>query len=280
MEKMTSEKCLQQFILEYQGRLDVNTLALYQRAVTQMLAYCNQSFYTITVQDIRSWMLQLEKEKLKPSTISTKLFGLRLFFDYCVDEELISSNPLQSIQFPKIEEKLPRYLRKEQLLELRQLVRENQMERAIVELLYTSGVRISEFTAIQQGDIDWEERTIHIPKGKRKKARIVLFTRECAEYLQAYLQGRSDSRPELFLNAKGAPLSVRTIQMRFQKYAKDLGISLTPHTLRHTFAAHLAIKGMPLMCIQSLLGHENLQQSQLYARLYNEARKLQYDTWM
>jgi site-specific recombinase XerD len=134
---------------------------------------------------------------------------------------------------------------------------------------------------MKKEDIIWLERLIHIPKGKRKKARIVLFTKSCEEYLKAYLESRCDDLPFVFLNRYGTrPLGIRAIQKKFKAYQYHLGIPMTPHTLRHTFAAHLAIKGMPLECIQTLLGHIDPHQTHLYARLYSEARKLMYDEWM
>ncbi|WP_413789613.1 tyrosine-type recombinase/integrase [Metabacillus rhizosphaerae] len=110
---------------------------------------------------------------------------------------------------------------------------------------------------------------------------MVLFTRSCGEYLKKYLEERDDILPFVFINPSATgPACIRTIQDRFNRYKKDLGIHLSPHTLRHTFAAHLAIKGMPLAFIQDLLGHDSPHQKQLYARLYSHARKEMYDEWM
>ena len=99
--------------------------------------------------------------------------------------------------------------------------------------------------------------------------------------MKVYLQTRQDDLPYLFINRYGkGPIDSRSIQNWFENYREKMGIYLTPHTLRHTFAVHLAMKGMPLSCIQVLLGHEDPRQTQLYARLYGEAQKQMYDEWM
>lgn len=278
---MPLEKCLQQFQQEYERRIEKKTIVLYQRTVSEMITYCSIPFQEITTRDIRKWLCHLEEKGRAPATISKKLFGLRLFYKYCLEEQMIAHNPVKAIRLPEIKDRMPHYLLPNQLLLLRRMTETNTRERAIVEVLYTTGVRLSELVAIQLKDIDWSERLIHIRKGKRKKARIVLFTRMCAEYLQAYLQERDSSCPYLFLNMRGTkPLGLRGIQYKFSDYSEELGIPFSPHTLRHTFAAHLAMKGMPLECIQTLLGHEDPHQTQIYARLYNHARKEQYDQWM
>ncbi|MEH6938316.1 tyrosine-type recombinase/integrase [Bacillus sp. JJ664] len=282
---ISSEQCLEKFGKEYSFRLDIKTINLYQKSVIQLLTYCEKQFQDITTRDIRNWLLYLLENGYKSSSIKNKLAGLKLFYKYCVEEGIINHNPAASVPFPSVEEKLPYYLQHDQLIQLRELIKEKTFERvqerAIIELLYATGMRISELAALKKEDICWTERTIIIQKGKRKKGRIVLFTRYCAEYLQMYLQMRKDNLPFVFLNSwRKGPVGTRTIQYDFNEYAKQLEIHLTPHTLRHTFAAHLSMKGMPLECIQVLLGHNGPHQTQLYARLYSHARKEMYDEWM
>ncbi|TXC79032.1 tyrosine-type recombinase/integrase [Metabacillus litoralis] len=278
---ITSENCIQKFKEDFMFRLDPKTIDLYQRAIKQLLQYCEKPFEDIISRDIRNWLLHLNEKGYKPITVNAKLFGLKLFYQYCVEEKFVSNNPLNSIIFPDIEDKLPRYLEIGQLLQLRKYVEGKLQERAIVEVLYATGVRIGELAEIKKEDIDWSERIIYIRKGKRKKERIVLFTRLCEEHLKSYLHNRSDNLPFLFVNKSGTrKVCIRTIQGDFSNYRQQLHIEITPHTLRHTFAAHLAIKGMPIECVQVLLGHEKPNQTHLYARLYHQARKEKYDEWM
>ncbi|MFC7782903.1 tyrosine-type recombinase/integrase [Rossellomorea sp. GCM10028870] len=276
-----SEECIHKFIEEYSFRLDEKTVDLYQKAVRQLLIYTTKSVVEVTAKDIRSWLITLELGGYKKVTIKTKLAGIKLFFKYCLEEEFVSHSPAAPVPFPELEDSLPHYLEMHQLIELRLLVEGNIEDRAIVEVLYATGIRVSELINLQIEDICWIERLINIQSGKRKKGRIVLFTRSCGEHLRAYLDQRRDTIPNVFVDATATrPAVKRTIQSRFERYEKRLGVRCTPHTLRHTFAAHLAQKGMPLECIQVLLGHNSPHQTQLYARLYSHARKLMYDEWM
>ncbi len=278
---ITSEKCLLQFKEEYSFRLTDGTLLRYIIAMEQLIDFCNKSIYEIDSKDIRRWMSSLDNKAYKAVTVKTKLAGIKLFFKYCVEDGFLVKNPAINIPFPKVEDKSPIYLQKGDLLQLRQLVKGKLEERAVIEVLYASGVRIKELTEIKREDINWPERMIIIPNGKHKKERIVLFTQECAEHLKSYLNERDDELPFVFVNtSKTGSMCTRIIQKKFKYYSNKLNIHLTPHTLRHTFAAHLAMKGMPLECIQVLLGHNGPHQTQLYARLYHEARKAIYDQLM
>lgn len=278
---ITSKACIQKFKEDNSFRLTEGTIKSYQKSVEQLVEYCRKAHHDITTSDIRRWMIYLEENGYKSITVKMKLAGLKLFYRYCMEEELIKKDPAALIPFPSIEEKLPRYLELTQLNELRKFVKGNVQRRAVIEVLYATGVRISELAAMKKEDINWSERTIHIPNGKRKKARIVLFTRTCVEHLKVYLEKRKDDLPYVFVNpSETGPVCIRTIGQNFEFYTRKLGIHISPHTLRHTFAAHLAIKGMALDCIQMLLGHNGPHQTQLYARIYSHARKEKYDDLM
>ena len=276
--KMTDE--VQQFGQEYAFRLNPVTLNLYKRFTGELIEHTGKRFDEIRTRDIRNWLGDLSTDGLATSTLNTRLAGVKLFYRFCREEGMVETDPTKNLSLSKVEEKLPYYLTREQLVILRRTVK-GARERAIIETLFATGVRISELVTMKKTDINWSERSIHIPNGKRKKARIVLYTRECEETLKAYLDSRSDDLPFLFLNSYATrQASKRTIQFEFKAYGETLGIVLTPHTLRHTFAAQLAIKGMPLACIQILLGHEDQNQTRHYARLYDHARKSIYDEWM
>jgi site-specific recombinase XerD len=218
----------------------------------------------------------------KPKTVTNNLCALKTFFKYCVEEELIGMDPAKGIPFPKQEEALPRYLEKAKLIQLRMLTEGKVLDRTIVEVLYTTGVRINELVKIQRGDISWNERSILIPKGKGKKERMVLFTRECEEYLKMHLKNHPNDTPYVFVSNVNHPNPYRaeTIERWFREHTKLLGFKVTPHTLRHTFAANLARKGMPVRGIQQLLGHDSIHTTRIYAKLYDHVRKEQYDEWM
>lgn len=143
-------------------------------------------------------------------------------------------------------------------------------------------IKRNDLSEMKKEDIDWSERIILIPKGKRKKGRIVLFSLQCAEYLKVYLDSRTDNLPYVFLNVKlkNGPIHPGTVGQWFRRYSKSLGFKVMRHTLRHTYAAHCAQKGMPLEGLQVLFGHQEPDQTSYYARLYNHARKEIYDEYM
>jgi site-specific recombinase XerD len=275
------DECIKHFIDDYSFKLEKSTLKIYETSIRQLLGFCEKSYIEITTRDIRNWLMQLEENGYKKSTIKKNICGLRLFYQYCFEEEHMAHNPVAKISLPKDEDKLPKYLTHEQMTHLKVLCEGNLKHRAVIELLYTTGIRITELTNMKLDDINWNERMIHIPKGKGKKERIVLFTKECEELLKAYLQTRNDELPLVFLNHNGTKgIQRRSIQRWLESYRSILGITLSPHTLRHTFAAHLAMKGMPLVHLQRLLGHENSRHTHLYARLHGQAQKQMYDEWM
>ena len=128
-------------------------------------------------------------------------------------------------------------------------------------------------------DIKWDQRQIWVRKGKGNKERFVLFTHECEQRLLKYLEQRKTPSLYLFCNDRGSPLSRVTIQHYFREYSKLLGFKVSPHTLRHSFAAHLVMKDMPQSHIQELMGHVNINSTQVYTRLEEKARKQMYDRY-
>jgi site-specific recombinase XerD len=282
---MDLDNLIKQFILDYQFRLNARTIHLYHHSITTFIDYTKKEFDTITKSDIRHWLDNLMVKGYQSSTINNKLRGIKLFYNYCFEEDLIFHNPTEGLKYLKVKEKTPHYLTMDQLNKLRALVGKKLEERATVEMLYATGVRISELAAMKKEHINWSERLVVIleGKGKGKKGRIVLFTNECAEYLKAYLNSRADNEPFVFafLTPIGKRYKhARNVDYKFRLYTEQLGFKVTPHTLRNTFAAHLMRKGMPIECIQNLLGHVKYDTTRIYARLHDYVRKEVYDEWM
>lgn len=272
---------LEKFKMEYQLKQHPKSLQDIQYAVNQLMDYCEEPIRDVKAKTIRKWLLHLDETGYAPVTIRKKLYRIKPFFQYCLEEKIIDRDPLESIVIPEAIPKPPYYLEFNQVEKLRLLVAGELRQRATIEVLYTTGVRLGELITIKKEDIQWSERMIHIRQGKGKKARIVLFTPACGEHVQVYLQERRDDLPFLFVNRyKKGPLSPSTVDYWFENYRMKLGFHVTPHTLRHTFAAHLAKKGMSLECIQVLLGHDEPRHTQLYTRLFDQARKNLYDEWM
>jgi integrase/recombinase XerD len=270
--------------MEYQFRMTPQVLRAYESTIQQFIIQVGLSFDKVTKSDIRKWLTYLSTEKgFKPNTINNKIAALKLFYKYCREEGVILSDPVKEIKHVFVEDKRPRYLSKEQFTQLRSLLEGRVQERAVLEVLYATGVRISELTAMKKTDINWTERYIVIPEGKWKTGRIVLFTSECAEHLKAYLESRTDNLPVVFavLNTDGSlENNCNVIEEWFRYYSRQLGFKVTPHTMRHTCAAQMAQRGMPVECIQALLGHDKIQTTRVYAKLFDHARKEIYNEFM
>ncbi|MGE7667168.1 site-specific tyrosine recombinase/integron integrase [Ureibacillus composti] len=269
----------QSFFNDNKARFSAETVRGYRIALNQFFSFCGKEYNSVKASDIRSWLMYMEGKGLKPRSIHIKLSALKSFYQYCLEEKIVNKNPTLNVYSPKIDDSLPRYLSKRQLALLQELTRNNIRDRAMVETLYATGVRISELLNIRLEDVKWETRQILIRKGKGNKERFVLFSYECLERLKTYLDYRKCNSVFLFSNWYGGQLSTVFVDTLFRKFSKELGFKVTPHTLRHTFAAHLAEKNMPQSYIQELLGHVNINTTHIYTRLMENARKIQYDRY-
>jgi site-specific recombinase XerD len=261
------------FFEDNTARFSPETIRSYKIAIRQFFLFFEKNFSEIKAMDIRAWLASLEEQGLKPRSIHLKLSAIKSFYQYCMEENLVKKNPTLNVLTPKKDDSLPYYLSKRQVALLQELTKKNLRDRAIVETLYTTGVRISELIQIRLDDIKWETRQIWIRKGKGNKERFVLFTYECFERLKSYIEQRKHESTYLFPNNRGGHLSFCFVEKRFQEFSKALDFKVVPHTMRHTFAAHLAEKNMPQSYIQELLGHDNINSTRIYTRLMEHARK-------
>jgi len=280
IEKRTQD-IVKQFLNDNDMRLTESTRKGYGHALREFFATCSVGYDEVKAKDIRGWMAKLDERHLKLGTIQTIIVAVKSFYRYCMEENLILKNPCVNIRSPKRNDWLPVYLDKEAFTKLREISKNELRERAMIETLYATGVRISELLNIRLEDIEWGTRKIWIHKGKGNKERFVLYTGDCEAWMKEYLAKRKLESPYLFINRWGRPLNRNRVSVLFQKYSQTLNleIKITPHTLRHTFAAHLAEKGMPQSYIQELLGHVDINTTEIYSRLNVLARKKQYDQY-
>ncbi|MTV49612.1 tyrosine-type recombinase/integrase [Heliobacillus mobilis] len=276
-----TQETIRHFMVDNAARFSKETVRSYQLSLRQFFEFCVKEYDEVVAQDIRRWLSSLGASGLKPRSICVKLACLKSFYKYCLEENQIVKNPTARIQRPRLDDSLPKYLEKADLAKLFEQSRHDPRDRAIIETLYVTGVRISELLNIRLEDIKWDTRQIWIKKGKGNRERFVLMTTECAERLKTYLKTRGIDSPYLFANQRKGKLSRVWVEHRFRIYSKQLSLNIpvTPHTLRHTFAAHLIQKGMPQTFIQELLGHENVNSTRIYTRLSDAARKKQYDSY-
>lgn len=247
----------------------------------------------IDAQIIRNYLsTELEQGKTKV-TICRRLAALRGYFDYLVRLNYVTENHFLYISAPKKEIRYPEALYLEQVEDLFKKNRDRNDEfmlrdQAILELLYASGVRVSELVNIKLAQIDMKGRTIRV-FGKGKKERLVMFSKSCQKTLMEYLQNSRDSLLAknkldynvefLFLNKFGKQLTARGVEFILKEIQEKTGlnIGLHPHLLRHTFATHLLEGGADLRVIQELLGHESINTTQIYTNITDEAMKYQYN---
>jgi integrase/recombinase XerC len=235
---------------------------------------------------LRDYLYQLMEQGFARTSIARKLSAVRSFYKYLQREEMVSVSPAATISSPKLDRKLPVFLSQEEtnrLVEAPDVTKPaGQRDRAFLELLYASGLRVSELAGLDIGQVDLETREIRV-WGKGSKERIVLMGDPAAKALTTYLeQGRlrlnKRGIPAVFLNQDGGRLTVRSVQSLVQSYAKSVGISkdVYPHMVRHTFATHLLNGGADLRVVQELLGHASLSTTQIYTHVSKAQAKKVY----
>jgi integrase/recombinase XerD len=240
-----------------------------------------EGWCSIDRKDVRAWLAWMHYEGYAPASIGRKLSALRSLFRYLSREGAISRSPLLLIAAPRSRRSLPNVLTVEEIEALIATPDHSSplglRDRCMFEVMYASGVRVSELLAMKVGDVDWIGRHMRVI-GKGSKERIVLLGDLAMDALEAYL---ADGRPRLlrdrdtqalFLSNLGKPLSVRGFHVILQSHLKNAGIErqITPHTLRHSFATHLLEGGADLRSVQELLGHANVSTTQIYTHVSPE----------
>jgi len=241
---------------------------------------------------VRDFLMVLHQRGIGKRSASRKLTALRTFFRFLKREGLVGENPTTGISLPKVPKKLPTVLSEEDVAELLSFNATEPLDlrdKAIMELLYSSGMRVSELTALGLFDVPRESPELLV-KGKGGKERLVLLGEwarlALAEYLEygrpALLEYRREKirgEEPLFLNRRGTRLTARSVERMFRKRGVEAGLAAvpTPHTLRHSFATHLLNRGSDLRVIQELLGHSSLSTTQIYTRLSIENLREVYD---
>ena len=272
--------------LSFERNYSQNTVSAYLNDVNHFNIFIKKDLLRITPDDIRLYLKHINN--LTNKTISHNISSLKSFYNYLEAIELISYNPTNEIDRPKLEQKIPTYLTLDEVSKLLDIKIENEYnarDKAILELLYSSGIRISELTSMELSNIDLDECLIRI-MGKGSKERIIPLGDYATDALKNYLNNyrhllNKKNTTYVFLNNRGGQLSRQFIFKTIKNYAIKKGIkkNISPHTLRHTFATHLLKNGADLRIIQELLGHENLSTTQIYTHLSNEKLKSDYEEY-
>ena len=238
---------------------------------------------------IRAFLSFLSEREYSKATAARKLATLRSFYKFCVRKGMIQTNPVATIRTPKQEKRLPKFLDIEQVRKLLSTPDDTTLlgarDRAMLETLYSTGVRVSELVALNVEDVDVPGESLRI-RGKGRKERITPIGPTALHAIKKYLDMRmSDPRnttfdkSALYVNKHGQRLSTRSVRRKLDKYLLVCGLdpSISPHTLRHTFATHMLNNGADLRSVQELLGHQSISTTQVYTHLTTAQLKRDYD---
>ncbi len=250
----------------------------------------DQLLLKVDVNAVRGYLAILNEQQYSKSTIARKLATLRSFYKFLVKREQVSSNPVTVVRTPKQEKKLPKFLDFEEVKKLLDTPPVNNWlgarDRAILETLYSTGLRVSELVALNMEDVDFLGEVIHI-RGKGKKERIAPIGSSALRAIQHYMECRTKRAQSnnnfdakvLFVNKHGRRLSTRSVRRKMDKYLKIAGLDpeISPHTLRHSFATHMLNNGADLRSVQELLGHQSISTTQVYTHLNTSKLKEVYD---
>ena len=269
-----------------------HTLESYGQSLAQISRFFEEkelvfSWREVTGEHVRLWLYEQHQKKVGRATIRLRLSALRSFYQFLLKKELLMTSPLSGVSLPKKEQKLPIHLSLGQINELLELPLSLPLEKqapswlplrdkAILELFYSSGLRLSELIGLNVGHIDGRERCVRV-YGKNRKERLVPLGTYAMKALAAYLEALSlvekaiflGSEQPLFLSRLKKRLSRRSVAEMLEKYLRLSSISLTvtPHKLRHTFATHLLDAGADIRSVQELLGHSSLATTQIYTHV-------------
>ena len=232
--------------------------------------------------DLRRYLAQLRNKQLKPRSLARKLSALRSFFRFLHREGYITDNPSVILVTPKLDKKLPRFLTETEMLQLLETPTlekiSGKRDRAILETLYSTGIRVSELVGLNIDRVDFIGNIIKV-MGKGKKERLVPIGEKALGSIKSYIDGRCFEHKALFLNKSGSRLSDRSVRNIINKYIlqTSLRMNISPHMMRHSFATHLLNRGADLRSVQELLGHVNLSTTQIYTHVSTERLKSVYD---
>jgi tyrosine recombinase XerC len=267
--------------LRHERNASGHTIASYRHDLTQFVDYLETRQSSLRRADnlqIRGFMAELHERRLKKSSLARKLAAIRSFFRFAVKNKWIAENPARVVATPKQEQRVPSFLTEEEMANFLDMPPSGKpldlRDRAALEILYATGIRVGELVGINVEDVHLGERLVRV-RGKGKKERIVPFGAPAQGRLRAYLGARAELAGDrigenaLFLNYRGRRITTRSVERLVDKYIRRTAVrrKISPHSLRHSFASHLLSRGADLRVIQELLGHESLATTQKYTHL-------------
>ncbi|MCK4658033.1 MAG: tyrosine recombinase XerC [Phycisphaerae bacterium] len=248
-----------------------------------------QKLIAMDTEQVRAYLAHLGKMDYSKSTIARKLATLRSFYKFCLRRGYVQANPLTTIRTPKQEKRLPKFLDMEQINTLLQAPDGGTLlgarDRAMLEVMYSTGIRVSELVDLNIADVDALGQSLRV-SGKGRKQRVTPIGPTALAAINKYMEMRkADPRSAefnqeaLFVNKHGQRLSTRSVRRKLDKYLTQAGMdpTISPHTLRHTFATHMLENGADLRSVQELLGHQSISTTQVYTHITAQRLKAAYD---
>jgi integrase/recombinase XerC len=272
---------IQRFLgsLRHERRFSQHTESAYRRDLAQLQRHCTRAGVTqwrqLDHHHLRAFAAAENRRGLAPRSVQRSLSAARSFFEYLLREGVLTSNPASGVAAPKAERSLPTTLDADQMAQLLEAAGGEPLDlrdHALMELLYSSGLRLSELVGLNVGDLDLGDRTVRVT-GKGSKTRIVPVGRYALDALGRWLRARMEVAPAgaraLFVSKRGTRLSQRAVQARVAHWASrhGLGRKVHPHVFRHSFATHLLESSGDLRAVQELLGHADISTTQVYTHL-------------
>ena len=283
---ISMDKVLEKYYeyLKYELNYSDNTISDYKLHILKYKEYLDKNhlnYLSIKKDDVIDMLKYLDTLKLTNRTISNILSALRNFYNYLLDEKYIKTNIFKVVSNPKLDKKLPNFLSIEDLHKIIESISIDTpldlRNRLIIEMLYATGVRVSELVNIKISDINFNEQSIRI-MGKGRKERIVFYGEYAKDILDKYLDIRNNSNEYLIQNNKGNKITSRGIEKIIDKVVEKACINnnVSPHTFRHTFATHLLNSGCEIKSVQELLGHSSLNTTEVYTHITSDYLKSEY----
>ena len=277
-----------ELFLKTEKKLGDNTIESYLLDLMSFLKWFNGDVRTTTKEDILNYISFL-RENLNEKSINRHISSLKSFYLYLLDMNYIKINPLEDISILKVKKSLPKYLSIEEvdkLLNIKLNTAFDYRNKAMLEVIYGTGLRVSELVKLEYSNIDFENSIIRV-KGKGKKDRIVPLGEIASYYLKTYINDyrskllNKNNYDEIFLNNHGKPITRQGFNFILENIRRETGIEkeLTPHTLRHSFATHLLEGGADIRSIQEMLGHENISTTNIYTTVVNKVLRENYDSY-
>lgn len=261
----------------------INTYTSYINDLYYFYIFIKKDLKKVTFEDVKDYLEHLNLKKEKPSSIRRKISSLKSFYKFLYKNNYMDKKdyPLTKVAYPKMEKKLPKFIYYNDLLEIineSTKDKDGVRDRLIIEMLYATGVRVSELINIKINDIDFNNRRI-IVLGKGNKERIVYYGEYAEEVLKEYMKTHERKNHNyLFVNSKGGQLTDRGVRYIIDNIMSKLSVKthVTPHVLRHTFATDMLNNGCDIKVVQELLGHSSLKATEIYTHVTNEHLKKVY----